>query len=112
MVDSHNRWVTIHGTQYLVVRDCVGYRSVGHGYFLEDATEVYNLLDRNLGVQAFHGKRLAATGAPVRPERRRRVLVGQRPQLAHPQLGLARTTSTATASTSRSRSRSTPTCRS
>lgn len=58
VVDSHNRWVTIHGTQYLVVRDCVGYRSVGHGYFLEDATEVYNLLDRNLGVQAFHGKRL------------------------------------------------------
>ena len=24
--DSHNRWLTVHGTQYLVVRDCVGYR--------------------------------------------------------------------------------------
>jgi hypothetical protein len=22
--DSHNRWLTIHGTNYLVVRDCVG----------------------------------------------------------------------------------------
>jgi len=58
IVDSHNRWITIHGTQYLVVRDCVGYRSVGHGYFMEDGTEVYNLLDRNLAVHAVRGKRL------------------------------------------------------
>jgi len=34
IVDSHNRWITIHGTQYLVVSDCIGYGSVGHGYFL------------------------------------------------------------------------------
>lgn len=58
VVDSHNRWVTIHGTQYLIVQDCVGYKSVGHGYFLEDGTEVFNLLDRNLAVQACMGKRL------------------------------------------------------
>lgn len=58
IVDSHNRWITIHGTQYLVVRDCVGFQSVGHGYFLEDGSEVYNLLDHNLGVQAFAGRRL------------------------------------------------------
>jgi hypothetical protein len=51
--DSGNRWVTIHGTDYLVVRDCVGYRSAGHGFFLEDGTEVYNVLDRNLAVQAY-----------------------------------------------------------
>ena len=56
--DSHNRWITIHGTNYLVVRDCVGYKSVGHGYFLEDGTEVYNVLDRNLAVQALGGKPL------------------------------------------------------
>jgi hypothetical protein len=55
--DSHNRWLTIHGTNYLVVRDCVGYKSVGHGFFLEDGTEVYNVLDRNLAVQAFEGKK-------------------------------------------------------
>src|SRR5262249_40382353 len=42
--DSGNRWLTIHGTDYLVVRDCVGYRSMGHGFFLEDGTEVYNTL--------------------------------------------------------------------
>ena len=51
--DSHNRWVTIHGTDHLLVRDCVGYKSHGHGYFLEDATEQWNVLDRNLAVQAY-----------------------------------------------------------
>jgi hypothetical protein len=56
--DSGNRWLTIHGTNYLVVRDCVGYRSQGHGYFLEDGTEVYNVLDRNLAVQAYTTKPL------------------------------------------------------
>ena len=56
--DSHNRWLTVHGTNYLVVRDCVGFGSVGHGYFLEDGTEVYNVFDRNLAVGARAGKRL------------------------------------------------------
>jgi len=56
--DSNNRWLTIHGTNYLVVRDCVGYQSIGHGFFLEDGTEVFNVLDRNLAVQALHGKPL------------------------------------------------------
>ena len=56
--DSANRWVTIHGTDYLVVRDCVGYQSTGHGFFLEDGTEVFNVFDRNLAVQACAGKPL------------------------------------------------------
>jgi hypothetical protein len=56
--DSGNRWITIHGTNYLVVRDCVGYQSVGHGFFLEDGTETHNVLDRNLAVQAFAGQPL------------------------------------------------------
>jgi G8 domain len=56
--DSHNRWLTIHGTNYLVVRDNVGFRSVGHGFFMEDGTEVYNVLDRNLAIAAREGKRL------------------------------------------------------
>lgn len=65
--DSHNRWITIHGTNYLVVRDCVGYRSVGHGFFLEDGTEAYNVLDRNLAVQAFLGKKLPKQVLPFDP---------------------------------------------
>jgi hypothetical protein len=67
IVDSHNRWVTIHGTHFLVVRDCVGYQSLGHGFFLEDATEVYNLLDRNLGVQAYRTKKLPQQALPFDP---------------------------------------------
>jgi hypothetical protein len=67
IVDSHNRWITIHSTEYMVVRDCVGFRSVGHGFFLEDGTEVYNVLDRNLGVQAFEGKRLPGQVLPFDP---------------------------------------------
>lgn len=51
--DSGNRWLTIHGTNYLVVRDCVGYQSQGHGFFMEDGTEVHNVLDRNLAIHAF-----------------------------------------------------------
>jgi hypothetical protein len=56
--DSGNRWVTVHGTSYFLVRDCVGYQSVGHGYYLEDGSEVFNVFDRNLAVQAFAGKPL------------------------------------------------------
>jgi hypothetical protein len=62
--DSKNRWLTIHGTDYLVVRDCVGYRSVGHGFFLEDGTEAYNVLDRNLAVQALRGRPLPKQALP------------------------------------------------
>jgi hypothetical protein len=56
--DSGNRWITIHGTNRLVVQDCVGYGSVGHGFFLEDGTEVDNILDGNLAVQATEGSPL------------------------------------------------------
>ena len=56
--DSHNRWITVHGTNYLVVRDCVGFQSLGHGYFMEDASEVYNLFDHNLAVHGYTHEKL------------------------------------------------------
>ncbi len=62
--DSDNRWLTIHGTSYLVVRDCVGYRSLGHGFFLEDGTETFNVLDRNLAVGARRAKPLPEQALP------------------------------------------------
>lgn len=62
--DSANRWLTVHGTNYLVVRDCVGYQSLGHGFFLEDGTEVFNVLDRNLAVQAYMSKRQEGQALP------------------------------------------------
>lgn len=51
--DSDNRWITVHGTEYLVIRDTVGYGALGHGFFLENGAEVYNLFQGNLGVQAY-----------------------------------------------------------
>jgi hypothetical protein len=63
--DSANRWITIHGTNTLVVHDCVGYQSAGHGFFLEDGTEVENILDHNLAVQAFSGKPLPGQVFPL-----------------------------------------------
>ncbi|MFI5461245.1 MAG: G8 domain-containing protein [Isosphaerales bacterium] len=62
--DSGNRWITIHGTNSLSVRDCVGYGSIGHGFFLEDGTEVDNILDGNLAVQACQGSPLAGQALP------------------------------------------------
>jgi hypothetical protein len=62
--DSDNRWLTVHGTDHLVVRDCVGYQSVGHGFYLEDGSEVYNVFDRNLAVRATAGKPLPLQALP------------------------------------------------
>lgn len=50
--DARNRWITIHGTEYMVVRDTVTYKTRGHGMFLEDGSEVYNLIENHLGVLA------------------------------------------------------------
>ncbi len=100
--DSDNRWLTIHGTNYLVVRDCVGYKSVGHGFFLEDGTEVYNVLDRNLAVERLTRQAAAQAGAAVRRQRRRRLLVGQQPQHLHAQRRRRDAANTASASRPRS----------
>jgi RNA polymerase sigma factor (sigma-70 family) len=62
--DSGNRWLAIDGTDYLVVRDCVGYRGLGHGFCLESGSEVYNVLDHNLAVQACRGRPLAGRPLP------------------------------------------------
>lgn len=64
---SKNRWLTVHGTNYLVVRDCVGYQSIGHGFFLEDGTEVYNVFDRNLACYARDGRPLPKQLLPFDP---------------------------------------------
>lgn len=55
---SLNRWIVVHGSDYLVIRDCIGYGSLGHGFFMEDGSEVYNLFDRNLGTGATWAARL------------------------------------------------------
>lgn len=50
--ESMTRWVTIHATSGMYLARNVGYESIGHGFYLEDATETDNKLYSNLGVFA------------------------------------------------------------
>jgi hypothetical protein len=50
--DSNTRFVTIHATQGVLVARNVGFRSIGHGYYLEDATEINNRLYSNIGIES------------------------------------------------------------
>ena len=50
--DSMTRWIVLHGTQDVTLARNVGYKSIGHGFYLEDATEINNKLLANLGVFA------------------------------------------------------------
>ena len=50
--ESMTRWITVHGTQDLTIQRNVGYRSIGHGFYLEDAVETDNKFYSNLGIFA------------------------------------------------------------
>lgn len=50
--DSMTRWITLHGTQNVLLARNVGYKSIGHGFYLESGTESDNRLFSNLGVLA------------------------------------------------------------
>ncbi len=50
--DSMTRWIVLHGTQGVLLARNVGYKSIGHGYYLEDGTETGNELYSNLGAFA------------------------------------------------------------
>ena len=47
---SFNRAVTVHGTDNAKIIDNVAYDHIGHGFFLEDASEQGNIFDGNLGI--------------------------------------------------------------
>ena len=53
--ESMTRWVVIHSTLGVTLARNVGYRSIGHGFYLEDSTETDNKLYANLGVFARAG---------------------------------------------------------
>jgi hypothetical protein len=57
--ESMTRWITVHGTQDLTLARNVGYLSIGHGFYLEDAVETDNKFYSNLGIFA----RAAVTNA-------------------------------------------------
>jgi hypothetical protein len=46
--DSMNRFVTVHATHNVTVARNVGFRSIGHGYYIEDGSEIDNRLCHNL----------------------------------------------------------------
>lgn len=50
--ESMTRWVVLHATQGMYVARNVAYKSIGHGFYLEDATEIDNKVYANLGVMA------------------------------------------------------------
>ncbi|XP_041074724.1 cell surface hyaluronidase-like [Polyodon spathula] len=45
-----SRCVTVHGTNGLLIKDVVGYDTLGHWFFLEDDVEQRNTLYHNLGL--------------------------------------------------------------
>ena len=61
--NSNNRFITIHDTDGITVRNSVGYNAIGHGFFLEDGNEMYNILENNIAILVKPGK--------IRPDDRR-----------------------------------------
>lgn len=52
MNESMTRWITVHGTHGVTFARNVGYKSIGHGFYIEDGTETDNRFLANLGVFA------------------------------------------------------------
>lgn len=50
--DSNTRFITLHATHDVVLARNVGYLSMGHGFFLEEGSEINHLFCQNLGVTA------------------------------------------------------------
>jgi hypothetical protein len=47
---SHNRFITIHNSDNITIKNSVGYNCTGHGFFLEDGTEENNTLANNIAI--------------------------------------------------------------
>ncbi len=50
--DSMTRWFTVHATHGVTLARNVGYLSIGHGYYIEDGTEIENRFLSNIGIFA------------------------------------------------------------
>jgi cell migration-inducing and hyaluronan-binding protein len=48
--ESMTRWYVIHSTQGVTLARNVGYKSIGHGYYLEDGTETDNNFYSDIGI--------------------------------------------------------------
>ncbi len=63
--DGGNRFVTMHMVSGATISDNVGYRSQGHGYFMEEVTEIDNRVIGNLSVDVRHGEELPNVDAEL-----------------------------------------------
>ncbi len=50
--ESMTRWYVVHATQDVTLERNVGWKSIGHGYYIEDGTEIRNRYHANIGVFA------------------------------------------------------------
>ncbi len=50
--ESMTRWVVLHGTHNVTLARNVGWKSIGHGFYLEEGTEIDNNLFSNIGIYA------------------------------------------------------------
>jgi cell migration-inducing and hyaluronan-binding protein len=50
--ESMTRWYVVHSTRGVTLARNVGWKSIGHGYYLEDATETDNNFYSNIGIFA------------------------------------------------------------
>ncbi len=53
--ESMTRWITLHGVQGVLLDRNVGWKSIGHGFYIEDGTETDNKLYANIGILARAG---------------------------------------------------------
>ncbi|HKC24751.1 MAG TPA: G8 domain-containing protein, partial [Thermoanaerobaculia bacterium] len=61
--ESMNRWVVLNATQGVVLGRNVGWKSIGHGFYMEEGTETDNKFQSNIGIYA----RPAVKNATVNP---------------------------------------------
>ncbi len=80
--ESMTRWYVVHSTLGLTLQRNVGYRSIGHGYYLEDATETDNKFYSNIGILA-----RAAVAGPLNPRNIPGILADNAGSLAWPLRG-------------------------
>jgi hypothetical protein len=50
--ESMTRWIVLHSTLGVTLARNVGYKSIGHGFYLEDGTETDNRFYSNIGIYA------------------------------------------------------------
>jgi cell migration-inducing and hyaluronan-binding protein len=62
---NYQRCIVVHDTRGLIIRDNVAYDTEGHCYFLEDGSEMNNVLTHNLGVYVREGKLLPSDSFPA-----------------------------------------------